>query len=128
MPRSLACAAGSIELSGTFKSFAKRCNAAVRSPGRLTSCSATPGGGVRVHRGMTVNPLILHLPRGVAPPARAWRDLSALHQEGVRGQYRAVTDGHVVVDEGTDSDSAAIADRGSTGLEGAVLLRLALDH
>src|SRR5688572_1010145 len=77
---------------------------------------------------MTVNPLILHLPRRVAPPARAWRDLFALHQEGVRGQYRAVTDGHVVVDEGTDSDSAAIADRGSTGLEGAVLLRLALDH
>src|SRR5436309_1269368 len=68
-----------------------------------------------------------HLPRRVAAPACVWRNVLALHEEGVRGEHGSVPHRHVVEDEGADPDRAASADRGGAGLEGAVLLRLALD-
>src|SRR5215467_4480319 len=72
--------------------------------------------------------LISHLPRRVAAPLRAWRDVLSLHQEGVCGEHRAVTHRHAVVDEGANADRAGGADLGSTRLESAILLRLALDQ
>src|SRR5258707_944453 len=72
-------------------------------------------------------PLISHLPRRVASPPRACRDLLSLHEKGVGGQHRPITHRHVVVDEGADADRTASANRGSTGLVSAVLLRVALD-
>src|SRR2546426_363898 len=95
--------------------------------GILTACSRTPGTGFVVHRGTGVNPLISHLPRRVAAPARAWRDIFSLFEEGVGSEHCALTHHHVVVDEGAYPDRAASADRGWAGLERAVLLRLALD-
>src|SRR2546422_5059889 len=97
------------------------------SSGFLTSCSPTPGTRLRVHHGTTVNPLISHLPRRVAPPPRVCRDILSLHQEGVGGQHRAVTHRLAIVDQGVNSERAAGADRGAVALERAVLLRVALD-
>ena len=55
------------------------------------------------------------------------RDILALHEEGVRGENCAVADRHAVVDEGTHSERAAGTDGGDVGLEGSILLRVALD-
>src|SRR5262245_60448406 len=96
-------------------------------PGILTSCSWTPGTGFVVHRGTGVNPVISHLPRRVAAPPCAWRDILALHKEGVGGKHRAIAHRHAVVDEGPHSDRTARADRGAVALEGAILLGVALD-
>src|SRR5580698_1027757 len=145
----LACAASSIELSGTLSSAARSRNPATRSPGIIAACAATPGAGSRVHRGIAVNPpastprqksraestvmpgrlvvVISHLPRGVSAPPCVLRDFLALHQEGVGGQDRAVAHRHAVMDHRPDPDRAAGTDRGPVGLEGAVLLRVALD-
>src|SRR5215467_2403305 len=71
---------------------------------------------------------ISHFPRRVAAPLRAWRDVLSLHQEGVCGEHRAVAHRHTVMDEGANSDRAAGANLGSTRLESAILLRLALDQ
>src|SRR5207247_9933509 len=68
-----------------------------------------------------------HLPRRVAAPPRAGRDMLAFHEEGVGGEDGAVTHRHAVVDERTDADRAAGAQRGWAGLVCAVLLRVALD-
>ena len=68
-----------------------------------------------------------HLPGGVAAPAFVRRDLLALHQEGVGGEHRAVAHRHAVVDHGADPEGAAGADRAAVGLEGVVLLGVALD-
>src|ERR1041385_912884 len=96
--------------------------------GTLTaSCSLTPGTELRVHRGTALTPLMSHLPRRVAAPPRAGWNILSFHEEGVRKKHRAVTHRHVVVDEGANTDRAVRADRGWTGLESAVLLRLALD-
>src|SRR5688572_4380318 len=70
---------------------------------------------------------ISYLLRRVAAPPGVGGDILSLHEEGIRGQHGAVTHRHVVVDEGAHPDRAASADRGGAGLEGAVLLRLALD-
>ena len=59
----LACAASSTELSGTASSSASRRSAATRSSGIGASCSATPGTGSRVHRGIAVNPPATSTPR-----------------------------------------------------------------
>src|SRR5215469_1895724 len=72
--------------------------------------------------------LISHLPCRVAAPLRKWRDILALHQEGVCREHRAVAHGHAVVDERANAYRAPGADLGSTRLESAVLLRLALDQ
>src|SRR5438874_5361069 len=85
-----------------------------------------PGTGLRVHRGTTVNPLILHLHRWIAGPPRTWRDILSLHEEGVGGEHGAVTHGHAVEDECTDPQRAAGANRRSVAFERAVLLRMAL--
>src|SRR5262245_54809652 len=95
--------------------------------GILTSCSWTPGTGFVVHRGTDVNPVISHLPRRVAAPPRAWRDILALHEEGVGGEHRAIAHRHAVVDECADPNRAARANGGAVALERAVLLRVALD-
>src|SRR5437879_2612882 len=71
--------------------------------------------------------LISHLPRRVAAPPRAGRDMLSLHEEGVGGEDGAITHRHAVVDERTDADRAAGAQRGPSGLVRAVLLRVALD-
>src|SRR5258706_1623862 len=71
--------------------------------------------------------LMSHLPRRVAAPARAGRDMLAFHEEGVGGEDGPITHRHAVVDERTDADRAAGAQRGWAGLVGAVLLRVALD-
>src|SRR5438270_13715950 len=71
--------------------------------------------------------LISNLPRRVPPPPRVRRDILSLHQEGVGGQHRPITHRHVVVDERADPERTAGANRGSTRLVGAVLLRIALD-
>src|SRR5260221_12244238 len=71
--------------------------------------------------------MLSHLPRRVAAPTRAGRDLLSLHEEGVGGEHGAITHRHAVVDEGTDADRAAGAQRGWAGLVGAVFLRVALD-
>src|SRR6266704_2371191 len=71
--------------------------------------------------------LMSHLPRRVAAPPRAGRDMLSLHEEGVGGEDGAITHRHAVVDERTDADRAAGAQRGSAGLVRAILLRVALD-
>src|SRR5262245_55481611 len=111
-PSTLACAVSNTELSGTARSFASPRNAATSSSGILTSCSPTPGTGLRVHRGTVRIPVILHLPRWVPPPPRAWRDILSLHEEGVGGEGRAITHGYVVEDECSDPQRAASANRG----------------
>ena len=63
----------------------------------------------------------------IAAPACVRRYLFALHQEGVRGEHRAVAHRHPVVDVRAGPERAAVADRGVLGLEGAVLLRVRLD-
>src|SRR5947208_1763114 len=70
--------------------------------------------------------LMSHLPRRVAPPPCAWRDILSLHEEGVGGEHGAVTHGHAVEDECTDPQRAAGANRSSVAFERAVLLRMAL--
>src|SRR5213593_852986 len=71
--------------------------------------------------------LISHLPRRVAAPPRAGRDMLSFHEEGVGGEHGAVTHRHAIVDERSDADRAAGAKCGSAGLVRAVLLRIALD-
>ena len=71
--------------------------------------------------------MVPHLRGRVSAPPRVRRHLLALHQEGVGGEHRAVAHRHAVVDEGADPERAAGADRDAVGLEGAVLLRVALD-
>src|SRR5438477_7558383 len=71
--------------------------------------------------------LISHLPRRVAAPPRAGRNSLSLHEEGVRGEDRAIPHGHAVVQEGADADRAAGANCSWAGLVRAVLLRIALD-
>src|SRR6266478_8766974 len=71
--------------------------------------------------------LMSHLPRRVAAPPRAGRNMLSLHEEGVGGEDGAITHRHAVVDERTDADRAAVAQRGSAGLVRTVLLRIALD-
>src|SRR6266478_3679218 len=71
--------------------------------------------------------LMSHLPRRVAAPTRAGRDILSLHEEGVGGEHGAIIHRHAVVDERTDADRAVGAQRGGAGLVGAVLLRVALD-
>src|SRR5260221_3870388 len=68
-----------------------------------------------------------YLPRRVAAPLRAGRDMLALHEEGVGGEDGAITHRHAVVDERTDANRATCAQCGSAGLVRAVLLRVALD-
>src|SRR5258708_28149927 len=97
------------------------------SSGILTSCSQTPGTGLRVHRGPAVNPLIPHPPARIPAPPLAWRDILSLHEEGVGGEHRAVTHRHAVEDECAHPDRTASANRGSVAFESAVLLRVALD-
>src|SRR5262247_1970999 len=95
--------------------------------GIRSSCSPTPGTGFVVHRGTTLNPVISKLPRRVAAPPGACRDILSLHEERVGGEPRALPHGHAVVDERPDPDGAAGANRGAVALERAVLLRVALD-
>src|SRR5882757_2462985 len=64
----------------------------------------------------------------MAAPPRVRRDVLSLHQEAVCSKHRSVAHRHTVVDEGANSDRAAGADLGSTRLESAILLRLALDQ
>src|SRR5262249_28893254 len=71
--------------------------------------------------------LISRLPRRVAAPPRAWRDVLSLHEEGIGREHRAIAHRHPVVNEGGHPDRAAGADRGAVALERAVLLRVALD-
>src|SRR6266568_895117 len=71
--------------------------------------------------------LMSHLPRRVSAPTRACRNIPSLHEEGVGGEHGAITHRHAVVDERTDADRAAGAQRGWAGLVRAVLLRVALD-
>src|SRR5260221_8896434 len=71
--------------------------------------------------------MLSHLPRRVAAPTRAGRDMLSLHEEGVGGEHGAITHRHAVVNERTDADRAAVAQRGWAGLVCAVLLRVALD-
>src|SRR5262245_56394366 len=51
--------------------------------------------------------LISRLPRRVATPPRAWRDVLSLHEEGIGREHRAITHRHAVVDEGPYPDRAA---------------------
>src|SRR5258708_5260572 len=143
----LACAARNTEVSDTASSSASRRRAATRWPGIVASCSQTPARGARVHRGIDVNPpaastprqnsrpasaavtvsgrliLVISRLRGrVSAPPRVLRDFLAFHEEGIRGEYRAVAHRHAVVDHCVDPDGAAGADRGPVGLESAVLL------
>src|SRR5437870_10555772 len=71
--------------------------------------------------------LMSHLPRRVAAPPRAGRDMLSLHEEGVGGEHGAITHRHPVVDERADPNRATGANRGWAGLVRAVLLRVALD-
>src|SRR6266581_4430156 len=71
--------------------------------------------------------LMSHLPRRVAAPPPAGRDMLAFHEEGVGGEDGSIIHRHAVVDERADADRAAGAQRGSAGLVRAVLLRIALD-
>ena len=64
--------------------------------------------------------------RGSHPTARPGV-LLTLHQEGVGREHRAVAHRHAVEDHGADPDGAAGADRDAVGLEGVVLLGVALD-
>src|SRR5512133_2689631 len=63
----LAYAANSTALSGTPSASASRRNAATRSSGIAASCAATPAIGVRVHRGIWINPPTLS-----TPPQYSW--------------------------------------------------------
>src|SRR6266576_5616907 len=71
--------------------------------------------------------LMSHLPRRVAAPPRAGRDILSLHEKGVGGEHGAVTHRHAVVDQCADAERAAGAERGSAGLVSAVLLRVTLN-
>src|SRR5439155_579856 len=68
-----------------------------------------------------------HLPRRVAAPPRAWRDILSLHEEGIGGEGRAITHGYAIEDECSDPERAASANRGSVAFERAVLQRMTLD-
>src|SRR6476646_1468323 len=57
--------------------------------------------------------LMYHLTRGVPSPQRAGRDILALHQQGVGGQYGAITHRYAVMDKGSNSDRTACAKHGS---------------
>ena len=91
-----------------------------RPRGNRCGCATESGTGV-------VDTVAVHLPGRVSPPPGVRRDLLALHEEGVGGEHGAVAHRHAVVDEGADPEGAAGADRDVVGLEGAVLLRVALD-
>src|SRR5437773_984002 len=71
---------------------------------------------------------ISQLPGWVAAPACAGRNRLAFHEEGVGGEYRAVSHRHAIVHEGTNANRAAGADRHWAGLVGAVFLRIALQN
>src|SRR5574341_1659665 len=79
------------------------------------------------HCGASVSRLISHLPRRIAAPPRAGRDMLALHQERVGGEHGPVAHRDAVVDEGARSHRAAGAERGAARFVRAVLLRVALD-
>ncbi|MEK6439481.1 hypothetical protein [Pseudonocardia sp. T1-2H] len=67
-----------------------------------------------------------HLLSRVAAPPFVRGNLFALHEEGVRSEHGAVADRHPVVDERTHPDRGAGTDRDPVGLEGVVLLGVAL--
>src|SRR6266511_2470688 len=71
--------------------------------------------------------LMSHLPRRVAAPTRACRNILSLHKKGVGGEPCAVTHRHAVKDKCANPDRAASANRRSVAFESAVLLRVALD-
>ena len=64
----------------------------------------------------------------VSAPPRASRDLLALHQEAVGGELGSVADRHAVVDVGARAEGDVGSEGGVVRLEGAVLLRVALDR
>ena len=66
------------------------------------------------------------LSRILSPPGARW-DLFALHQEGVRGELRAVAHDDAVVDPSTDPQGAAVAEPDAVGLEANLLLGVWLD-
>ena len=63
----------------------------------------------------------------VSAPPCAGRNLFALHQEAVGGELGAIADRHAVVDVGGGAEGDVGAEYGVVRLEGAVLLRVALD-
>ena len=65
--------------------------------------------------------------RRIPAPAGGRRNRLALHQEGVGIEYGTVAHCHAVMDERADAERAVGADDGVAGLEGAVLLRVALN-
>src|SRR5277367_6719406 len=64
---------------------------------------------------------------GVAAPARAGRDVLALHQEGIGVEGGAFAHRDPVVDEGGAPDAASGPEDDVIGFEGAVLQGMALD-
>src|SRR5262245_47437601 len=123
------------------------------SSGILAAYSPTPATGSSVQRGSAVGPPARSMrrqkshppfatvtaslrsiafsscPTGrVASPSRVCRDLLSLHEERVGGEHRPVAQRRAVVDQCADAEGAASAERAAVRLEGAVLLRVALDH
>src|SRR5882724_11644329 len=120
-------------LSSPYVSCLEPCRAAMVS-GRARAWSskiswARRSGSFRLGpaRIVITRSLMSHLPRRVAAPPRAGRDMLAFHEEGVGGEDRAITHRHAVVDECGDPNRATGTQRGSAGLVRAVLLRVALD-
>src|SRR5438093_2558336 len=110
-PCTVAIASGRARAWSSKTSWARRSGSFLLGPARI----------------VITRSLILHLPRRVAAPTRAGRDMLSFHQEGVGGEHRAITHRHAVVDESADANCAAGAQRGSAGFVRAVFLRVALD-
>src|SRR5438093_3629959 len=110
-PCTVAMASGRARAWSSKTSWARRSGSFLLGPARI----------------VITRSLMSHLPRRVAAPPRAGRDMLSLHEEGVGGEHRAITHRCAVVDESADANRAAGAQRGSAGLVRAVFLRVALD-
>src|SRR6266568_4191546 len=71
--------------------------------------------------------MVRQRPGGIAHPLCVCWDLLAFHEEGVGSEHCSVAHLHAVMDEGTDTESAADTEHGAVGLEGTIFQRVALD-
>src|SRR6266571_1708956 len=110
-PCMLAMASGRARAWSSKTSWARRSGSFLLGPARI----------------VITRSLMSHLPRRVAAPPRAGRDILSLHEEGVGGEDGAITHGYAIEDECSDPERAASANRGSVAFERAVLERMALD-
>src|SRR5512144_52813 len=69
---------------------------------------------------------ISDFPCRVSTPMCLWRNLLALHEEGIGVKHCALSNCHPIVDEGVDSDGGSCANYDVVGLEDSVFERVGL--